>query len=230
MPSIRTFERDFLLALVTFGCLLPSGCSDPADDVPKAPGSSPATAAGVNPGHGKEYLIRAESKIEFVGSKVTGSHDGGFKNFAGTLRAADGRVVGLPVIRINMNSIWADNDRLTGHLKSGDFFDVANYPTATFTVTAIEPAGSQHQVTGNLELHGVTKSISFPADLKVTDQEVTLKAEFAINRKDFNINYPGKPDDLIRDNVVIRLDIRATPGPARAEDQLALIRDFNFGV
>jgi polyisoprenoid-binding protein YceI len=77
-------------------------------------------------------------------------------------------------------------------------------------------------VTGNLDLHGVTKSISFPADVEVSDEEVTLKAEFAINRRDFNINFAGMPNDLIRDNVVLRLDVKATPGPPRPEDELQL--------
>ena len=66
------------------------------------------------------------------------------------------------------------------------------------------------------------KSITFPADISVSDSAVTVKAEFAINRRDFNINYPGMPNDLIRDNVVIKLDINATPGPARPEDQLSI--------
>ena len=76
-------------------------------------------------------------------------------------------------------------------------------------------------LTGDLELHGVTKSITFPADVQVAEDAVTVKAEFAINRKDFNINFPGKPNDLIRDNVVLKLDIKATPGEPRPEDQLA---------
>ncbi|HAB16177.1 MAG TPA: hypothetical protein DCE44_06985, partial [Verrucomicrobiales bacterium] len=76
--------------------------------------------------------------------------------------------------------------------------------------------------TGNLNLHGVTKSISFPATVQLAPDAVTLKAEFAINRRDFNINFPGMPNDLIRDNVVLNLDIKATPGPAKPEDQLAL--------
>ena len=41
-----------------------------------------------------------------------------------------------------------------------------------------------------------------------------------INRRDFNINYAGMANDLIRDNVVIKLDVQATPGPANPEDQL----------
>ena len=52
------------------------------------------------------------------------------------------------------------------------------------------------------------------------DDAVAVKADFAINRRDFNINYPGMPNDLIRDNVVIKLDLQATPGPPRPENQL----------
>jgi polyisoprenoid-binding protein YceI len=152
---------------------------------------------------------------------VTHTHQGGFKNFAGKINVADGKIVGTPEIKISTQSLWADDPRLTGHLKSKDFFDVEQFPVATFTVTAIESSGAQHTVTGNLNLHGVTKSISFPANIQVADDALTVKAEFAINRRDFNINYPGMPNDLIRDNVVIKLDLKATPGAARPEDQLA---------
>ena len=110
-----------------------------------------------------------------------------------------------------MNSIWSDSERLTGHLKNEDFFDVTRFPATTFAVTGMEGTGPQHTVTGNLTLHGVTKSISFPAEIRVTNEEVTVRAEFAINRQDFGIKYPGRPDDLIRDRVVIKLDIKATP-------------------
>src|SRR5690606_13546971 len=171
---------------------------------------------------GVDYTIRSESVIGFIGSKVTGSHVGGFRNFDGTIQVAEGRIVGTPTIRINMDSLWAANPQLEKHLKSEDFFDVERHPTATFTATVIRPDGEGHSITGNLDLHGVTRSISFPADVEVTADSVTLKAEFAINRKDFEINYPGKPDDLIRDLVVIKLDVKATPGPARPEDMVNL--------
>ena len=198
-------------------CLI-TGCSDPADKVTKSATTEPKEAA--KPGAaGKDYVIRAESTIGFVGSKVTGSHNGGFKKFAGKVSAAGGAVTAAEV-KIAMASSWADNPRLTGHLQSPDFFDAAKYPTATFTVTSIQPSGAQKTVTGNLDLHGVTKSITFPADVQVGGDAVTVKAEFAINRKDFNINYPGKPNDLIRDNVVLKLDLKATSGEPRPEDQL----------
>lgn len=190
-----------------------TGCSDPADSVHKSAASAPQESSGDAPIAGKTYVIRPESKIAFIGSKVTGKHDGGFTNFSGTLSVADGKIVGSPKITIQMDSTWSDNGRLTGHLKSADFFDVEKFPVSTFTVTAIESAEGEggQKITGNLELHGVTKSISFPAQVQVAEDAVTVKADFAINRKDFNIVYSGKSDDLIRDDVVLKLDITAAP-------------------
>jgi polyisoprenoid-binding protein YceI len=215
--------KPFSIALVAASVTLITGCSDPADKVTKTTGAEPknvpaSPAAAVSTA--KEYVVRSESTIGFVGSKVTGSHNGGFKKFSGKVSAADGKIAGMPEVKIDMNSIWADNERLTGHLKSPDFFDVQKFPVSTFTVTSIEATGDQQKITGNLDLHGVTKSISFPAQIQVSDEAVQLNADFAINRKDFNINYPGKPNDLIRDNVVLKLAIKATPGPARPEDQI----------
>ncbi len=209
----------FLTTFTAAICFM-TGCSDPADKVQKAAASEPKKADATSAQSAKQYSVRAGSKIEFVASKVTHSHNGGFTNFAGNLQVANGKIVGTPEFKIAMKSTWADDKRLEGHLKSKDFFDVANNPVATFTVTGIEATGAQQKVTGNLDLHGVTKSISFPADIKIADDAVTVKADFAINRRDFNINYPGMPNDLIRDNVVIKLDLQATPGPPRPEDQL----------
>jgi len=202
--------------------LLFTACSDPANNVPKASASNAKEASSSSSQSGKEYVIRSESTIAFTASKVTATHQGGFKNFAGKFTVADGKIVGLPEIKIGMPSIWADNEKLTGHLKSPDFFDVKQFPVATFTATAIEPEGTGYKVTGNLDLHGVKKSVSFPAEIQTSPEALKVKAEFAINRRDFNVNYPGMPNDLIRDNVVLKLDIKATPGPARPEDQITI--------
>lgn len=217
-------KRFYFVPVVSVLALAFTGCSDPADKVHKSAASKPVTTevAPVAPLAGKEYVIRAgDSTIGFVGSKITASHEGGFKNFAGTLNVSSGKIVGSPVIQINMNSLWSDNEKLTGHLKSSDFFNAEKYPTSTFTVTSIEPNEGEHKVTGNLEMHGETKSISFPAKIEISEEAVSVNADFAINRKDFNINYPGKQDDLIRDDVVLKLAIKATPGETRAEDRLA---------
>ena len=207
--------------IVPMAALL-AGCGDPADKVHKASATAAKTLTSEASTAGKEYVIRTESsKVGFTGSKVTGSHTGGFKKFAGSFKIAEDKLVGTPGLKIDMNSIFTDNEKLTGHLKSKDFFEVERYPITTFTVTSADVIdGDKYTVTGNLDLHGVKKSISFPATIKATDDEVTLKADFAINRHDFNINYAGKADDLIRDQVVLALDVKATPGPPQPADQL----------
>jgi polyisoprenoid-binding protein YceI len=115
-------------------------------------------------------------------------------------------------VDIETSSVVADEDGLTKHLQTPDFFDVGKFPKATFVSTKIEPnsaAGGTHTVTGNFDLHGVKKSISFPANIQVAPDSVSVNAEFSINRKDFGIAYAGKADDLIRDGVVIKLNIKA---------------------
>jgi len=207
---------------LTAGLFL-AGCADPSQSVPaanvgtnstSATASADTNAAPATPAAGKAFVIQPEnSKVEFTGSKVTGKHDGGFKQFQGEVHVANGTVSHAKVT-IDTTSIYSDNERLTGHLKSPDFFDVAKFPTAVFETTSITAKGIDATVTGNLTLHGVTKQITFPARLDVKDDAVTVNAEFSINRMDFDIKYAGKADDLIREGVVLRLDVKATPKQA----------------
>ena len=179
------------------------------------PAPSAATApAPPTPANAATYTFSAaDSKIDFVGAKITGKHDGSFKTFNGTISVPEGKAeLGQVKVEIDTSSLTVDPAKLEAHLKSPDFFDVAKYPKASFTSTAIAPStepGKTHVITGNLELHGVTKSISFPANVKVSGDSVSTDAEFVINRKDFGIVYPGMPDDLIKDEVLLKLQVRA---------------------
>jgi polyisoprenoid-binding protein YceI len=148
-----------------------------------------------------------------VGAKVTKKHDGTLGTFSGTIQLVDQNIEKSSVTaEIDVGSLNADDPKLTGHLKSPDLFDVAKFPKAKFVSTSVKAGGEKgatHTVTGNLELHGVTKSISFPATIKVQGDSVEADAEFGINRKDFGVVYPGMPDDLIKDEILIKLQIRA---------------------
>jgi polyisoprenoid-binding protein YceI len=198
------------LALVTLVIL--AGCANPADDKPEAEVGT-ASHGDVQMAKGTEYTFLDESKIEFVGSKVTGQHHGGFTDFAGTFHVVDNDPTKSSVeITIDTGSLYVDNDRLAGHLKSPDFFDVAEYPEAMFQSTSIAKEGDIYKVTGNLHLHGVTKSITFPAAIALGNDQVVVNSEFVIKRFDFNINYKGKADDLIRDEVVIKLSMVGKAG------------------
>ena len=64
-------------------------------------------------------------------------------------------------------------------------------------------------VTGDLTIRGKTKRVSFPAKLGVGETEVSATTEFVIDRQDFDVAYPGRPDDLIQDNVLLQVDFVA---------------------
>jgi len=196
-----------IIAAITYGC------ANPAANKPKAAigNAQPESNSGTSGATATLVISPENSKVEFVASKVTRSHHGSFKQFSGKIELVPNNIPDSRVtIDIDTGSVETDEPQLTGHLKTADFFDVAKYPKATFISTKIEPAGSggsNYTVTGNLELHGVKKSITFPATIQVTADTASLDAEFAINRKDFAIVYAGKADDLIRDEVVIKLSL-----------------------
>lgn len=205
--------RKGVLITIISGLMFLSACSDPAADKTKA---VTGEAAQVTPQNvaGQKYAINAQnSKVEFVGSKVTGSHNGSFGSFTGQVDYAGAPEKSRVSITIDTNSIAADDPKLTEHLKTADFFDVAKFPQSTFVSTEIKPGGDRgatHTVTGNLTMHGVTKSITFPATIAVTPEAATVDSTFSINRKDFGISYAGAADNAIRDDVVLTLKIRAT--------------------
>jgi polyisoprenoid-binding protein YceI len=169
------------------------------------------------PANGASYTFsQAGSSVDFVGAKVTKKHEGKIGTFSGVVQLVDNDPVKSSVqVELDLGSLSADDPKLTQHLKSPDFFDVAKFPKASFKSTTIKPGGENgatHTVTGNLDLHGVTKQISFPAKIKVNPENVKVEAEFAINRKDFAIIYPGMANDLIKDDVLILLKLDAKKG------------------
>lgn len=199
-----------------------AACKSEVDDKTAATVSEPApaatTTAATAPGT-EVAAIAATSKIEFVGAKVTRDHKGGFKEFSGSVMWVDGKPSSLS-FDIDMNSIFTDTEKLTGHLKTPDFFDVATYPKATFRSTSITEAaagnteGATHTISGTLTMHGVEKAISFPVKVTSDASGVGAMAEFTINRHDWGVSYKGASDDLIKDDVLIRLDMKFPPAPA----------------
>jgi polyisoprenoid-binding protein YceI len=207
------------LVIILFSGFL-AACEDPAANKARAltsNASTPATSprsAGPASVKGESLAITAEnSKVLFTGSKVTGKHEGGFNQFSGTIDLVNGKPEESSVkIDIETASVFTDTDGLTKHLQTGDFFEVEKFPKASFVSTSIQrdPAGdaNNYKVIGDLEFRGVRKSVTFPATIVVTPADVAVNSEFSINRKDFGIVYAGKADDLIRDDVVIKLDLK----------------------
>lgn len=152
----------------------------------------------------KYALTGDNTKVEWVGKKATGEHKGGFKKLKGTVTGTKPEDLKIEV-EIDCTSLYSDADKLTGHLKSPDFFSVKEHPNAKFTSKKIEKDKKGYKVTGELTLLGKTKEISFPAEIG-TDGKLTLKADFKIKRSEFGMTY-GK--GMVDDDVAIKLNTSA---------------------
>lgn len=103
--------------------------------------------------------------------------------------------------------------KLEDHLKSADFLHIENFPVATFVISEVKALGEgdyNSEISGNLDFRGAPKNITFKANVKEEDGMVTINSEeFKINRQDFGIDFaPGK-GTIIRDEVVLQVNVIA---------------------
>ncbi|WP_419193345.1 YceI family protein [Kolteria novifilia] len=148
------------------------------------------------------------SKIEWTGTKDDGKHVGGFGKFDGHVVMA-GNEPKLLHVDIDTSSIYSDNDKLTSHLKSPDFFHVGKHPKATFTSTSITKGGegkATHTINGKLTMLGKTQEVQLPAMVTDTEGQFALQSQFTINRSKHGIDYgQGK----IHEAVPMSINVRA---------------------
>ena len=198
------------------------GCGSEAPEAPQpgngpeqagqAPAGAPAAPASVAlPALPEGQVVEvdaANSSFGWVGAKITKQHIGGFKGYQGRVAlGADNSVLGTE-FEIDMSTTFSDSEKLTKHLMDPDFFDVEKFAKARFASADIKAVeGQPHQVKGVLDFHGNTRNIEFPATISVSDTAVSVQADFPLNRQDFGVSYPGRPDDLIKDNVQIKLNL-----------------------
>jgi polyisoprenoid-binding protein YceI len=152
---------------------------------------------------GDALSLSSTSTLEWVGAKVTGDHKGGFTVVQGSAKVEGDTLISLDA-EIDISSMFSDSDRLTTHLLSKDFFESKKYPKATFSSTKIENG----TISGVLDMRMIKKEISFPAKISVSQQVVDIQSEFTINRRLWEINYDGKANNLIKDNVLIKLNVQ----------------------
>lgn len=216
MNTKAFFSGVFIFTSLATASLATVGCdNDPAEGKTKVEAAAPVEEK-VQEVKKKSTTFKLSDKdgsVGFVGAKVTDKHEGGFERFTGTIDYVDHDIEKSSVeVEIDINSLSIEPAKLKGHLLSPDFFVPEKFPHAKFKSTKIVKKageGSSHEITGNLELRGEKKSITFPATIKASGEGVDVEAEFAINRKDFGIVYPGMPDDLIKDDVLIKLSLHA---------------------
>jgi polyisoprenoid-binding protein YceI len=181
---------------------------------------------------GQTFVVdTARSYVKFTGHGVGKNHPGTFKLNYGAVAVNKDSISGGSFI-INVNSMKMEqpgNDiknKLRPHLLSGDFFDAAKFGTATFEITnimAYKPKDAEKSlvdganlfISGNLTLRGETKNISFPARIDLDANTLTGKANFDIDRRQWQMNYGNDKtlgDKFISETVNIELHLEARRG------------------
>jgi polyisoprenoid-binding protein YceI len=144
---------------------------------------------------GKATLSPENTQLQFVCAHRREKPDprtGTFTKFSGQAEV-DSSAKSLKSLSfdIDANSLSTEFSKLTSHLKSQDFFDTREHPKASFKSTKVT-AGTkpgEYTITGDLTLHGVTKSIKAPATVSFSDKGFTLTSKFAIDRSEFGMNF-----------------------------------------
>ncbi|PRY40303.1 YceI family protein [Umezawaea tangerina] len=147
-------------------------------------------------------------------SKVRGS----FRTFEGTLVTAENPLESSVTATIDLASIDTNNADRDGHIRSADFFEVEKYPTMKYTSTGVRVDGDDFIVDGELDLHGVTKSVPLKLELNgfgpdpYGGKRAGFSATTEISRNDFGIDIHMPLDGggvVIGDKISITLEIEA---------------------
>lgn len=177
---------------------------------PSVAGSPPALPGAADPSRvpaGTYAIDSAHTQASFTVDHF------GFSPFSGQLGGVTGTLAIDPArpgdakvdVTFDMNAISTTVPALTTHLKSADFFDVANHPTARFVSTSVSANGTSAKIHGNLTLRGVTRPVTLDAQFHGAGiNPMSKKLNFGfqaattIKRSDFGVSavIPAVSDDV----------------------------------
>ena len=121
-------------------------------------------------------------------------------------------------VTIEAASVTTGNEQRDGHLKTPDFFDIANYPQITFVSTNVERDGSEWDITGDLTINGVTKSVTIPFEETGSAKDpfgntrVGFEGDVTIDRTEWNLSFNAALETggvLVSEKVKLEFDISA---------------------
>lgn len=156
-----------------------------------------------------------QSTLTWIGRKITGQHDGTVGIKQGEVKLEGDQIVGgsfeidMSTIVVNDVKNPKDNKKLRDHLSSDDFFSVAKFPSATFTITEVTPIenpaaeGATHLVTGELSIKGISHPITIPARIEIGVDQARAAGEVAVDRTLWNVRYgSGKFFENLGDRMI----------------------------
>jgi polyisoprenoid-binding protein YceI len=165
----------------------------------------------IDPTHSRIGFVARHAMV----TKVRGS----FNEFdgTGTFDAANPAAAHLQ-LTIKAASIDTRNADRDAHLRSNDFFDMETYPAITFVSTHVEQTGDEYQVTGDLTIKGVTKSVTVDFEYTGTavdpygNTRVGLDGTTTINRKDWGVSWNAALEAggvLVGEKITLEFEVSA---------------------
>lgn len=223
--------RKLTLTAAAAALLFAASCNNSSSDTAETGAQQEAAAQT-----GKEFTVDAASSV----IKWKGVHKGGLNPRFGTLTVSggslsveNGKVTGgsfdIDLNTLKVDSSSTDNDtaqsnKLSGHLKSPDFFDVAKHPGVKFTITNVRAfdattdksllADANSVVSGNLSIKDSTVNVTFPAKLTIADNGISVLAKFTVDRTSWGLNYKAEGDPanwMIGKDLELDIDLKAVP-------------------
>ncbi|HZD64792.1 MAG TPA: YceI family protein [Acidimicrobiales bacterium] len=169
---------------------------------------------------GQWQIDPTHSSVEFsVRHMMVSKVKGRFTSFSGTITAAEEPLRSSVQASIDLASIDTHDETRDAHLRSADFFDVEQYPTMTFSSTALRQEGDHYLLSGDLTLHGVTRSLDLDLEANGVgpDPWGGVRAGFTattqLNRKDFGLTWnaaiEGGGGVVVGDVIRVTLEIEA---------------------
>lgn len=217
MRTLIKFSFVFMLLSLVASCKGDKGKAAKTGDAVDTK-ATPTAAA-------KNYSISAGT-VHWTGAKVAYDHKGTMNISQGTFSAEGNKIKSgeftIDIASLKNTDLAGEPEKqgkLEGHLKSADFFDVAKFPTASFSITSVADSSegdNNTSITGNLTMKGETKSVTFPA-LVIAKADGTLTAisdKFTINRNDWGMQYGtglagAVGDAIISKDVSLKIELTA---------------------
>jgi polyisoprenoid-binding protein YceI len=145
-------------------------------------------------------------------SKVRGRFD----TFSGTITTAADPLQSTVTASVDLDSVSTGAPDRDNHIRSADFFDVANHPMMTFQSTGVRADGDGFLLDGDLIIRGITKPVSFRLEVNGFGPDayggtrVGFSASTVINRHDWNVSFNGPIPGggvAVSEKVTINLEI-----------------------
>lgn len=163
-----------------------------------------------------------QSKIEWTGTKIAGSHHGTIDFKSGEFKFEKDKLVAGEFVA-DMNSLKnldmtmeSMNQKLVGHLKSEDFFSVVKFPESKFVIKSVNhKTNNELEIKGDMTIKGITKEITFPAKFKRDQKTIEGNADVKLDRSKWDVRYGSKTffanigDKIIHDEFTLKIAIKA---------------------